>query len=73
MSKLPTSCAPGSTAFVVATSQTFMLNNKYQWVEIIGSGSGGMGNVIWDGGDPQGNDGCCGNCGTGSNDNTDGT
>lgn len=66
MKKLPTSAAAGSTAFVVKTSQKFMLNNKRQWVEIVGSsGSGQQENIIWDGGTPEGNQGS--GCGCGCN------
>lgn len=66
MKKLPTSGAAGSTAFVVLTSQHFMLNNKRQWVEIIPGGSSGSGQegIIWDGGSPDGNEcpcECCSN------------
>ena len=31
---LPTTCAPGSTAIVIATAQVFMLNNQKEWVEL---------------------------------------
>ncbi len=57
MKKLPTSAAAGSTAFVVSTSQKFMLNNKRQWVEITSGSEGGgqQENIIWDGGTPEGN------------------
>ena len=51
---------PGSTAFVIGTSTTYMLNNQRQWVKInIGSNSSGSDSsdtpstdntYIWDGG-----------------------
>lgn len=49
---------PGSTAFVINTSQTYMLNNARQWTLInVGGGSGG-------GSSSGGNgDGCCCDCG----------
>ena len=31
---LPTNVAPGSSAFVISTSQTYMLNNKREWINI---------------------------------------
>lgn len=51
---------PGSTAFVISTSNSYMLNNQYSWVKVnLSNGSGGSGNpdpgtdntYIWDGGD----------------------
>ena len=48
----------GSTAFVIKTSETYMLSNARQWVKVkTGSGSGGGGGdedsreVIYDGSD----------------------
>lgn len=43
--------SPGSTAFDISTSKTYMLNNKYQWIEIQTSG-GSSGNTDYDGGNP---------------------
>lgn len=59
MQKLPTSAAPGSTAFVVYTSQSFMLNNKREWVEYTPAGSAKPSDeyIIWDGGQPS--EDCC--------------
>lgn len=31
--------APGSTAYIVATGQTFMLNNRGAWIQQLGAGS----------------------------------
>nr|DAH09451.1 MAG TPA: hypothetical protein [Caudoviricetes sp.] len=54
--------SPGSTAFDISSSKTYMLNNKKQWIEVqIGSSSGGTdydggtpgtsgGDIIYDGG-----------------------
>lgn len=46
--------SPGSTAFVIATSKTYMLNNKRNWIEVQltggTSGGGGDDDVIYDGG-----------------------
>lgn len=51
---LPTDCEPGSKAFVIETSQTYMLNNQHEWKLIsTNSGSGGGSlpqHVIYDGG-----------------------
>lgn len=58
---LPTTglAIPGSTAFVIATSNTYMLNNQYTWVKVnLSSGSGGSdtpdpgadNTYIWNGG-----------------------
>lgn len=67
LKKLPTSAAAGSTAFVVDSSRSFMLNNKRQWVEVSASGSGAGGtNIIWDGGTPEGNTGSGCDCGCSS-------
>ena len=41
---------PGSTAFVITTSKTYMLKHDGTWTEITGGGGGG-GEVIYDGGD----------------------
>ena len=44
VSSLPTKCTPGSIAFVIETSQYYMLNNQRQWIEVnlaSGSGTGG--------------------------------
>lgn len=48
---------PGSTAFVIATSDTYMLNNKRSWVKLARSSSGSdtpdpdtNNTYIWDGG-----------------------
>ena len=59
---LPTrGLTPGSTAFVIGTSNTYMLNNLYVWkkVKANNSSSGGTGpapdpsdnTYVWDGGD----------------------
>lgn len=37
---------PGSTAFVIESSETYMLNNQYEWVKVALSG----GSIIYDGG-----------------------
>ena len=51
---------PGSTAFVISTSNSYMLNNQNSWVKVnLSNGSGGSSNpdpgtdntYIWDGGD----------------------
>ena len=54
--------SPGSTAFDMSSSKTYMLNNKKQWIEVqIGSSGGGTdydggtpgasgGDIIYDGG-----------------------
>lgn len=49
--------AVGSTAFVIDTSETYMLNSKKEWIKVTVSsgGSGGIVNpeeyeLIWDGG-----------------------
>lgn len=43
--------SPGSTAFDIGSSKTYMLNNKKQWIEIkTGEGSGG--GTDYDGGSP---------------------
>lgn len=31
---LPTDCLMGSTAFIIATSEAYMLNSKKEWVKI---------------------------------------
>jgi hypothetical protein len=52
ISSLPTKCTPGSTAFVIETSQYYMLNNQRQWVKVnlaSGSGTGGGGDLPEDG------------------------
>lgn len=44
VSSLPTDCAVGSTAFVIETSQYYMLNNQKMWIKVnlaSGSGTGG--------------------------------
>lgn len=51
--------SPGSTAFDISSSKTYMLNNKKQWIEVQisgGSGSGGggggtSGEIIYEGGE----------------------
>ncbi len=53
--------SPGSTAFDISSSKTYMLNNKKQWIEVqvgTGSGSGGggggggtSGEIIYEGGE----------------------
>ena len=55
--------SPGSTAFDISSSKTYMLNNKKQWIEVqIGSSGGGTdydggtpgasgGDIIYDGGE----------------------
>lgn len=40
--------SPGSTAFDISSSKTYMLNNKKQWIEIKTSG----GDTGYDGGSP---------------------
>ena len=51
---------PGSTAFVISTSNSYMLNNQNSWVKVnLSNNSGGSSNpdpgtdntYIWDGGD----------------------
>lgn len=54
--------SPGSTAFDISSSKTYILNNKKQWIEVqIGSSGGGTdydggtpgtsgGDIIYDGG-----------------------
>ena len=51
---------PGSTAFVISTSNSYMLNNQNSWVKVnLSNSSGGSSNpdpgtdntYIWDGGD----------------------
>ena len=49
--------SPGSTAFDISTSKTYMLNNKRQWIEISmgntydgGSSGDSGGDIIYDGG-----------------------
>lgn len=48
----------GTTAFVIETSQRYMLNGSKEWKKILsstGGGSGGSGNEdIWDGGGVEG-------------------
>lgn len=46
----------GSTAFVITTSETYMLKNDRTWYKVnIGSGGGGSGgDIIYDGGDEDG-------------------
>lgn len=60
---LPTrGLTPGSTAFVIETSNTYMLNNLYVWKKVKANSSSGDGGTdptpdpddntyIWDGGD----------------------
>ena len=58
---LPTrGLTPGSTAFVISTSNSYMLNNQNSWVKVdLSNNSGGSSNpdpgtdntYIWDGGD----------------------
>ena len=51
--------SPGSTAFDISSSKTYMLNNKKQWIEVqmgTGSSSGGggggtSGEIIYEGGE----------------------
>ena len=52
--------SPGSTAFDISSSKTYMLNNKKQWIEVqigTGSGTGGggggstPGEIIYEGGE----------------------
>lgn len=40
--------SPGSTAFDISSSKTYMLNNKKQWIEI----KTGNGDTNYDGGSP---------------------
>lgn len=40
---------PGSTAFIIETSETYMLNNQFSWVEVALFGN----SVIYDGGVEQ--------------------
>ena len=53
--------SPGSTAFDISSSKTYMLNNKKQWIEVQIGSSGGTdydggtpgtsgGDIIYDGG-----------------------
>lgn len=44
---------PGSIAFVISTSDKYMLNNSHQWVKITDSGGGSVdptNTYVWDGG-----------------------
>lgn len=47
---------PGSTAFIIDVSETYMLNNKYEWKKVnVGGGGGGSDpspddNIIYEGG-----------------------
>lgn len=34
LNQLSTIYTPGTTAFIVETSQTYMLNNKKEWIQI---------------------------------------
>ena len=51
--------SPGRTAFDISSSNTYMLNNKKQWIEVqmgTGGGSGGggggtSGEIIYEGGE----------------------
>lgn len=43
--------SPGSTAFDISSSKTYMLNNKKQWIEVQ-IGSSGGGGTDYDGGTP---------------------
>ena len=50
--------SPGSTAFDISSSKTYMLNNKKQWIQVqvsTGGGSSGVGGtsgeVIYEGGE----------------------
>ena len=50
------SVAMGSTAFVISTSETYMLNGSKQWVKVTLPGGGsGNGDIIYDGGDSNDN------------------
>lgn len=41
--------APGSTAFIIEDSETYMLNTQYTWVLInIGGGGGGGTEAYWE-------------------------
>lgn len=42
--------SPGSTAFDISSSKTYMLNNKKQWIEVQIGSSGG--DTDYDGGTP---------------------
>ena len=47
--------SPGSTAFDISSSKTYMLNNKKQWIQIQvntggGGGGGTPGEIIYEGG-----------------------
>lgn len=38
--------SPGSTAFDISSSKTYMLNNKKQWIEVqVNTGGGGGGGI----------------------------
>lgn len=37
---------PGSTAFVIENSKSYMLNNQFKWVEVSNGGSSGGGGDI---------------------------
>lgn len=41
--KLDRNVTPGSTAFVIETSETYMLSNKYEWKKVLLSSGGGSG------------------------------
>lgn len=43
---LPASCSVGSTAFVIESSQYYMLNHYGQWIAVTLGSSGGGGGVL---------------------------
>ena len=52
---------PGCTAYITGSSKTYMLNNKFKWVEVKNLGSGGSGGNTpgdddYDGGSIDGTD-----------------
>ena len=55
IANLPITCAVGSTAFVIDTSNEYMLNHQGQWKKVQTNGSS-SGDIIYDGGDVPGDD-----------------
>ena len=48
LTNIPTTCKPGSTAFITETSKYYMLNNQNKWIEVnlSASNGGSSGNEI---------------------------
>lgn len=57
-----TDCAPGSTIFILETSQSYMLNTKHKWISVNLNSAGGNSSsdldntdtIIFNGGTPGG-------------------